>query len=197
MVSLVPIALAAFVSMNLPPDWSLEGNNRSGYEQAPSCCGPGNSTVVTLRSREPSVMGFAALKQTVDATAYRGKRVRFSAWVRTKNVHRWSGLWLVEARGPHEVIAFDDMTDRPLSGTRPWQRVEIVLDVRPFAKLLELGAMLGGGGEIAVADPVLEEVPKTVPNTDQLAWRRGWREPPNTLPGGEFESPRDVLPWLL
>jgi hypothetical protein len=47
---------------------------------------------------------------------YLGKRVRFSAAVKTEDVQSWAGLWMRVDKGS-QTVEFDNMQDRPLKGT--------------------------------------------------------------------------------
>lgn len=127
-----------------------------------------------LSSAVPRPKRYGLLAQLVDAAPWRGKRVRFTATVRTSGVTRWSGLFLrVDGpdRNPRHALALDAMQRRPLRGTLGWQRVVLVLDVAPEASQLALGASLNGPGTIWIDDAQLEEVDRSVPTT-------GFRPPP-------------------
>jgi hypothetical protein len=91
-------------------------------------------------SRTP---GSATLTQSFDAAAYRGKRVRFRAAVRTEASR--AQLWLAVER-PHQLPGFfDDMADRPIDSSR-WQVYEIVGDVAADATRIGLGLTVHGDG---------------------------------------------------
>src|SRR5229473_2337530 len=47
----------------------------------------------------------ASLIQSVDAEQYRGKRVRFSTYAKTKGVEGWTGTW-VRVDSPHSAFRF-------------------------------------------------------------------------------------------
>ena len=130
----------------------------------------------------PAATGFGSLMQVASAERYRGKRIRFSAWVRAEAVARNAGLWLRvdgQDRDPKHSLAFDAMADRPIAGTRDWRRYEIVLDVPAQAASLAFGAHLSASGTIWVDDVKLEIVDASVPVTDASA------SPPRNL---DFEE---------
>ncbi len=107
--------------------------------------------------------GFAM--QSIPADGYRGKRVRFSAFVRTQGVERWAGLFMKVER-PDARDAFDNMQDRPLGGTHDWERYAVVLDVPDDARAIRLGLLLDGPGRAWIDDAKLEIVGADVPATD-------------------------------
>jgi hypothetical protein len=122
--------------------------------------------VVRLRSVTTPAPAFGAFCQTISAGAYLGKRVRLSAALRATGVTGWAGLWMrVDGVHPGETLAFDNMEDRALTGSTPWQRHAVVLDVDPSANAVVFGAVLTAEGELSVADVVFEEVGADVPVT--------------------------------
>lgn len=107
--------------------------------------------------------GFGTLTQGISAELWRGKRVRLSGWLRTRDVDSgWAGLWMRVDPPVGSPLAFDNMAGRGPVGTTEWQRYEVVLDVAEEAKAVYFGALLAGGGALWVDDLVLEEVPDSV-----------------------------------
>jgi len=107
----------------------------------------------SLRSIVQLTRSFGAFCQTIAAEDYRGKRIRFSAALKAKDVTGgWGGLWL-RIDGPRldETLAVDTMEDRPLVGTTDWQEHAIVLDVAEAAATISFGAGLSGEGELLVS----------------------------------------------
>jgi hypothetical protein len=60
------------------------------------------------------------------------------------------------------------MENRPIKGTTPWKRYEVVLDVPTESATLNLGVLLTGKGQVWVDDVQLELVDKTVLTTNTL-----------------------------
>lgn len=108
--------------------------------------------------------GFGTLMQTVDAQNYRGKRLRLSGWLKTTDANK-AALWMRIDGGDKKIVGFDNMDDRPVTGTVDWKRYDVVLDVPPDAVDIALGFMLNGKGEVLADDLKLEEVAKDVPVT--------------------------------
>lgn len=113
---------------------------------------------------------FGTLMQKFSAEKYRGKRVLFSAQVKTSDV-TMGALWMrVDGQMSHlqrepEILAFDNMDDRPIRGTTPWTRYEVVLDVPREAASIALGFLVNGDGMAWFAEPQFEIVGDQVPVT--------------------------------
>jgi hypothetical protein len=111
---------------------------------------------------------FGTMVQCIDPTDYAGKRMRFSAYVKTRDVKDWAGLWMrVDgAGGCGTALAFDNMNTRPIKGSKDWTRYEVVLDVGKDATGICLGLLLQGPGKAWLSGvsfgPVSTAVPTTV-----------------------------------
>jgi len=86
--------------------------------------------------------------QNVRADHYLGKRVRFSAFVKTERAQEWAGLWMRVDKGT-QTAAFDNMHDRPITASTNWQKYDVVLDVPEDATGISFGVLLSGSGEVA------------------------------------------------
>lgn len=138
---------------------------RVGLDRAVGRSG-GASGHVTAASQAPDFFG--SLGQIVRAEDYRGKRVRFSAYVKTRDVSgRGAGLWM-RVDGNGGVMAFDNMQSRPLLGTADWTRASVVLDVPVEAEGILFGLILASGGEAWIDDASLEVVGTDVPSTNTM-----------------------------
>ena len=131
-----------------PPDY------RIGIDRA-VVHGGSSSGHLTARTSTPN--GFGSLLQLVKADNYRGKRVRFSAYVRTRDVVGGAGLWM-RVDGNGGTLAFDNMMNRPIRGTVEWTPVSVVLDVPSDADGVTFGVLLASAGEAWVDDASLEIV---------------------------------------
>ena len=104
---------------------------------------------------------FGLLGQRIEAAAYRGKRVRFRAAVRTDvtGPGNQAYLWLhvtKEWAFPASTAFYDDMSDRPITN-REWREYEIVGEVPEDAEMIDYGMALVGDGR-AWIDAVSVEV---------------------------------------
>ncbi len=142
----------------LPRGWMLGGKGyEAGLDQQTK---HGGSASAFLR-RNGAGDEFGTLMQMIDATAYRGVRLRLTGYSRAVEVTGWAGFWL-RVDGPAGVLAFDNMQSRPIRGTEEWKRGEIVLDVPPEAQALAFGVLLAGGGQVWVDDLRMEAVGQDV-----------------------------------
>jgi hypothetical protein len=109
--------------------WLINGSNVEGFsvvhDRDVKQVGAASARIECL---VPRSNGFGGMMQTIAADAYRGKRVRFSALVRTRDVAGWVGLWMRVDRPTQRASAFDNMQDRSIKGTTDWQRHAVVLD---------------------------------------------------------------------
>ena len=97
-----------------------------------------------LSFQEAGEFGVATSRFPVDAA--KGKRLRFTGFIKTNDVTTgWAGLWM-RVDGPSGVLAFDNMGQRGVTGTTDWTRYEIELDVAEEATNINFGALLTGDG---------------------------------------------------
>jgi hypothetical protein len=146
-----------------PQGWFVTGSASKSYDMGvqPGDRGPGDNNAY-IRAWKDS-KGFGGMMQTVNAEAYRNKRVRLSGYLKTKDAG-WAGLWM-RVDGTSRGIAFDNMEDRAPHGSTDWQPYSIVLDVRSDALVIAFGFLLNGNGEALADDFKLEVVGKDVPVT--------------------------------
>jgi hypothetical protein len=146
--------------------WVKAGSSPKDYE-----AGVDSRTAFTgassgyIRSASASPEVFGTYMQMMDATEYRGKRVRMTAQVKTENVAEWAGMWL-RVDQMQKPVAFDNMANRPIKGTNDWMPVSIVLDVDANATGLAFGVLLAGRGAAWVDDVNFEVVGRDVAVTD-------------------------------
>ena len=162
--SLLVLALAPFARPALAQSVPLN----PGFEEgAPALVGwrhrPTPQYAVALDSVEPREGRWAArvtgeaggaantfgnVLQSTAAAPYRGKRVRYRAWVRTDLPPGASlaALWLRVDRPNQQMGFFDNMRNRPIVGRTGWQAYEIVGDVAPDAQEIYFGMLLVGVG---------------------------------------------------
>ena len=109
---------------------------------------------------------YATIMQQFRAEKFLGKRVRFSAFVKTLEVEGWAGLWL-RLDGKFSVtLKLDNMQNRPIKGTANWNLYSCVLDVPEETELINIGILLTGKGRVWLDDVSFQEVDRTVPVTD-------------------------------
>ena len=161
-------AALAQVPRSTPIGWGLTGDNPQAYtlslDRQDAVAGKASAV---LASNDPSPPGFGALVQCIRPDDLLGKRVRFTAQVRTRGVAEWAGLWF-RVDGPDgQMLAFDNMQDpaRRIRGDTPWQPYSIVADVGGEAHDICFGALLNGGGRMWVDAVAMQVVDADVPLT--------------------------------
>lgn len=179
------------------PGWMRANLNDAGYESTVDRQIK-HSGAASLRivASDPPAANFGGVAQAVRADAYRGKRVRFSAFVRTDNVTQGgAGIWFRVDDVDGRIQEFDNMfvSDRPLTGTHEWQRVEVVLDVPESAGGLFYGGLLKGSGSMWMDTMHIEVVGVDVATTAPVSKARGTNRPlPANVPAApsnlDFES---------
>jgi hypothetical protein len=152
-----------------PAGWfggsSVEGNFFVGFDRGIRHTG---GVAGFIEAASVATEGFGVLAQQVKADRYRGQRVRWSGWVRGRELGSLGGgLWM-RIDGPGTLQGFDNMLDRPLLGTSGWHEVAVVLDVPANAIGIAIGALVAGPGELVVDDLKLEIVGKDIGATSPL-----------------------------
>jgi hypothetical protein len=114
-----------------------------------------------VESLRPEVFG--SLAQTVSAAEWRGRTLRFSGWIRTKDVKgndfgQGVGLFLNSMRGGAPLL-YAQMSKTAVAGTTGWTRYEVTLKVPAEADNLEIGIIQFGEGTAWVDDVALDVVP--------------------------------------
>jgi len=120
-----------------------------------------------LDASATSGRGMSNIMQSIDATPWRGKRVRFRAAVKTAEIDSGGAqLWFRVDRpedkdGNRQRGAFDNMSNRPIDGAE-WQHYDIVLDVEEDAEKIALGMFLLSKGKAWIDDVSMEVVDESV-----------------------------------
>src|SRR5262249_45503007 len=123
-----------YASATTPTDYYVGIDRRTVYRGKPA---------LILRSVVPNPAGSVAVFQRFPADRYRGKRIRFSAVLRTEKVERGSSIVL------HAVVAQTLLGDgRNISGTASWKESALVIDVPVGADFVQFGVGLSGPGAL-------------------------------------------------
>ena len=138
--------------------WLLAGSRPEAYQVGLASEIHREGAVAYLRSDGDPGEGFGTLMQQIAPDDYRSKRLSFSAFVRADGVDR-GGLWMrIDGPGGQQ-LAFDNMQQtRPITGTKDWERHEVVLDVDQTAQKVAFGILLVGVGVLRIARCALETV---------------------------------------
>ncbi|WP_428310492.1 hypothetical protein [Hydrocarboniphaga sp.] len=163
------VSLALFLAAknasaeSLPDGWLLTGGNPQSYVVTPDRMEyiEGRASA-HLSSRGENQTGFGTLAQAARAEAFRGERVRFSAYIKAKDVTDWAGLWFRADRGDGALVAFDNMANRPIKASSEWQPYEIVLELPAQTDTIAYGVLINGSGSVWFDDARLEIVDRSV-----------------------------------
>ena len=153
----------------MPKGWFASGDAPEKYDMGvdPAVTYQGQACITIKARAEPT--DFAALAQMIKAGAYSGKRLRFSAAIRSENLENRAALFMRVSGSDGKILAFDNMRNRPVTGTNDWAQHAIVLDVDKEAEDIIFGILMAEKGQAWMADVHLETVDREVPTTDLLA----------------------------
>jgi erythromycin esterase-like protein len=104
------------------------------------------SVVERMAKKPESSFGVATASLPIEAAA--GKHVTLSGYIKSEDVKEgWAGLWMrIDGEKGTPPLAFDNMQNRGATGTTPWTRYEISMDVPANATAVVFGALQTGSG---------------------------------------------------
>lgn len=151
--------------------WFKAGNKRENYNiglDKSTFKSGGISAFIQSNENETTIKGFGTLMQTCSAENYLGKRIKMTAYIKTKDVVNRAGMWLrVDSKEPRETLSFDNMAKRPISGNTDWIKYEIILDVPENSERLNFGILVNGTGKAWIDDIHFEIVDKAKTSTTE------------------------------
>ena len=172
-VSTSPVVTPVFAGVPTPPEgWAytigsqgaigLASSDKHGGAASLYVTGP--ASMVSISSASPAI-----LSQSLRADSYRGRRIRYSAWVKPLNVQdaALAGLWM-RIDGPGTVQGFDNMSARATTGSGEWREVSIVLDVPPNAIGITMGVLFSAHNTLLLDDMRFEVVSTSVSTTASI-----------------------------
>ena len=65
-----------------------------------------------------------------------------------------------------DVLQFDNMSNRPISGDTEWNHYAIVLDIPKSSAVIAFGVLLSGSGQVWLDELRFEEVDEQTPTTN-------------------------------
>jgi hypothetical protein len=205
LLHLTPMAAVQALASEVPQGWFKAGNKPEEYDMGlDSETRHEGRASAFIKSTAAELHGFGTLMQTADASAYRGKRVRFSGFVKSEKVlDGWAGLWLridgavdPNTRRP-PALGFDNMQSRSIKGTTDWTRYEIVLDVPPEAETLNFGLLLDRDGKVWMDSLSFEVVGNDVKVTAAPPPARTPPPPPQNLAFDQGLQPLGTVRTIL
>ncbi len=84
-------------------------------------------------------------------TDFSGSEITLKAFLKTENISEdgMAGLWM-RIDGEGEMLAFDNMQDRPVKGTTDWKEYTVTLSLSDEAKTVNIGGLMTGTGKMWV-----------------------------------------------
>ncbi|MBL8511152.1 MAG: hypothetical protein JNM52_05855 [Betaproteobacteria bacterium] len=149
------LLLAAPSTPPTPLGWVLEGDSATHeyyYQSAVSYTGQPS---LTLKAKSATSDQMAFLEQTMDASRYRGKRIRLSGVSKANSVTK-ARLSILISDFTEGLLA-DRANQLPYSGTHDWTPFSIVIDVAEQAETIWVTVELQSG-QLWVDQLVIESV---------------------------------------
>lgn len=144
---------------NMPRLYSAFIDSRTYYNGAKSIALKNKTDIL-----EPGT--FYTVMQQFKAEKFIGKRVRFSAFVKTEEVKELGCLWMRINSSTADILKIDNMQNRPIKGNTDWTYYSVVLDVPENSAIINIGVLLAGSGKLWASGLSFEIVDKSVPATD-------------------------------
>lgn len=141
--------------------WFLSGDNAGAYktelDAKNGVLGQPAISIASLADGAPAAH-FGTAMHSIDATAFRGKKLSFSANVGGVARNGWGGLWMRVDDAQGNVLSFDNMHARPLLADVNFEKRAVAVDVPLEAKTINYGVLLDGAGKLTLNDAALEIV---------------------------------------
>jgi WD40 repeat protein len=159
------VLASAVKAIRFPRGWGTGGGTQADFEMGlDDTVRHSGKASGFVKSKLPEPRGFGTFSQGFRADGYRTKRMRLSAFIKTEKVEGSAQMW-TRIDSKTAVIGFDNMDDRPITGTTDWKKYEIILDVPADAVNIAFGFFLKGNGQVWADDFQFETVGQDVPTT--------------------------------
>lgn len=160
-----------FNAKGIPKGWILSGSHPAEYEMGLDyeVVHQGKVSAYIKAKENVTHGGFSTLMQMFRADKYVGKRLRFTAFIKSENVRDWAGLWMRVDGKDTEPLAMDNMQNRPIKNTNNWQSYSVVLDIKEEALGIAFGVLLSGEGCVWLDSIRFDEVDE---KSLQQIWQR-------------------------
>ena len=161
-----------------PAGWTLECQPEQSYALSSQAASGGKLAVLQSQADTPR---YALVYQTVDAVPWRKLRLSWSAQLQCRQVQGWAALWMRVESAEGEVLAFDNMQDRPARGDTQPQRLGLEMQIPPQADRLVFGFLLSGRGLVKVDQGKFQVMGGALPAYTERKKLRGWPALPANL----------------
>jgi AraC family transcriptional regulator len=140
-----------------PAGWIVSGTAPGDFEfvRDATTAESGRYSMLIEASAPASADHFGTLMQVISAENYRGSRWKLSGYLKTDTALR--ALMWIRVSGPENILAFDNMASRPVTGTTDWTRYEIVFEVPADSVDIAFGFLLSQSGKVWGDDFRLEK----------------------------------------
>jgi len=153
---LVSQAASPLPTLRLPHGWNVSGTQARDYSIGIDDTDPDAAATIQALDKDGPYVGFATLMQSIRAEAFRGKRLKLQAAIRTVDAPGAATIWMRMDDAAGTTVAFDNMekriTDGVLTGTTDWTMRDVVLDVPDVAESIHYGFYLRGAGQCWAKD---------------------------------------------
>lgn len=124
-------------------------------------------TVYYINSTTSPIDGFGTIMTVIKPEGYLGKRVKMTGYIKTSDVVDHAAMWMrVDGKDADKSLGFDNMSNRPIKGTKDWTKYEIVLDVPAESIGIAYGVLVRGTGNVWLSGLSFEVVGNDVPSTN-------------------------------
>lgn len=96
------------------------------------------------------------------------RQFMLSADIRSESMDGWAGLWMRIDDQDKKPLGFDNMENRPITGTQAWKSYNVLLPVSPKAKKIVFGFLFVGKGKAWVKNVAFKPVNAQAGSTDML-----------------------------
>jgi hypothetical protein len=158
--------------------WGLRGTAPEDFVvEVDSSLYTGGKSSASLSSIRDT-FGWGTLYQFADAKGLQGKRIEFSADMRTADVQRGANLFVRADDETGNAVAMDNMwysytedrrddrlVNRTITGDTDWTTQHIVLDIPANAEVISYGVALDGPGKVWIDNALLELAARDTPIT--------------------------------
>ncbi len=158
------------------PGWNTGGFPTESYASGIAEVGAhGGRAFLEIKSTQQGTPSAFSAYQNIAGSPYKGKRVRFRAYLKTEGVaekaYVWVRLWTKQSGITMST------SGQGSKGQTDWLPQEVVFDVPADTESLSMGVVLRGVGSLGVDDANLEAVdPTKVPVTPETEDDRNARE---------------------
>ncbi|MEA3321151.1 MAG: AraC family transcriptional regulator [Bacillota bacterium] len=109
---------------------------------------------------------FATMMQQFKAQNYLGKRLKLSGFIKSSEVDAYCGFWMRVDDNLRDILQFDNMSDRPITGNTDWNHYSIVLDIPDTSSTISFGVLLVGSGQVWIDELKFVQVDENTPTTN-------------------------------